>query len=80
MGDGRITSLSTVLEHNEFLWTEEQEPISQNHFFFLSNKLNFKNLVTHKKSSWNGIYIYTLHKEGDREKRVSGVKVKEEER
>jgi hypothetical protein len=48
--------------------------------FFLSNKLNFKNLVTHKKSSWNGIYIYTLHKEGDREKRVSGVKVKEEER
>jgi hypothetical protein len=35
MGDGRITSLSTVLEHNEFLWTEEQEPISQNHFFFI---------------------------------------------
>lgn len=34
MGDGRITSLSTVVEQSEFLWTEEQEPISQNHFFF----------------------------------------------
>jgi len=40
IGDGRITSLSTVLEQTESLWTEEQEPILLNHFFFLLNHHN----------------------------------------
>lgn len=65
IGDGRITSLSTVVEQREFLWTEEQEPISKSHFFSSSSSMTaiqFKvqvHLAAYKKSSfekgeWSG--------------------------